>query len=579
MNPKQILIRSGIASILLGTVFFGLSLKRIDRTPLSGHALGFNAQSAHQMMATLSKEYPYRLPWHANKKKAADWIRQSLKSWGYTPRSMMFSEVIDGKTYNDLENIYVERKGTTHPNEIILLLGHYDTTDTTAEGAMDDASGVAVVMELARIFAKERTGRTVVFLLTDSEEFGAFWGARTFAKFFDRADQIVAAASFDFVAPEEQKAILLLADGLKSGYTPLWLREIALDSMRSIGGFEVLDFKNFMEFLERALLVPPADHGALLAEGIPAFNLVGQMENFAYQMAHYHHTNADVAEAMRPESFDTYGRSAERILRTLDEMPTIPKNFRNGSYWKITDHMYLEGWGVTVLHILAFIPLLLFSLARFRNEIRRRSRRDILRVFQNEAKNVLILLGSMLVGYGLMRLLPALKLLPYYEIFPATQKSKMLYNPDFLAILLVIGTIGVVYWATKKVFQAKSDTEGNTELRHAFHGVSIAFIIFLALIGNSYLAVLLLMPPAYLWHFIRTDQNPRKRRILNILLLLGGTITFMALAVVMSTVFHIGIVYWYVFLSVTYGLFSVYTVLLFLMVMSVMIRLLRQILR
>ena len=29
-------------------------------------------------------------------------------------------EVIDGKLYTDLENIYVEKKGTTHPDEIIL---------------------------------------------------------------------------------------------------------------------------------------------------------------------------------------------------------------------------------------------------------------------------------------------------------------------------------------------------------------------------------------------------------------------------------------------------------------------------
>jgi hypothetical protein len=73
-------------------------------------------------------------------------------------------------------------------------------------------------------------------------------------------------------------------------------------------------------------------------------------------------------------------------------------------------------------------------------------------------------------------------------------------------------------------------------------------------------------------------MRARKRledRILNILLLCGGTLTFIVTIIVLSTVFHIGIVYWYIFLSAAYGLFSAYAVVLFLMAVAVMIRLFR----
>jgi hypothetical protein len=577
LSPRHIIVRTSLVCALLGAIVFGLALKKIDPLPLSSAPLHFEARRAHTWMSQLAKGYPYRTTWSDARKQAGEWLKAEFKTMGYTPRSQYFSEVIAGREYSDLENIYVERRGKRKPEEIIVVMAHYDVVDTTIEGAMDDASGVGVVMELARVFAKEDPDRTLLFMATDSEEYGAFWGARAFARSFDRSNQIVAALNFDFVVPGRQTGILTLCDGLKNGFTPLWLREIAINSLHSLGlGIDVLDFRNAMEFIERALQIPPADHGPLLSEGIPAFNWVGQTDNFPHVMAHYHHTKHDLADALEVASFDPFGRGAERVIRSIDELPKIPDDFRNPSYFKLSRHLYLDGWAVTFLHILCFIPFLAFSIARFGKVVRDRPRGMLLSVLGNEAKNAGILLGSFLLGYTVMLLLPALKVITQYEIFPATQKSPILFSPNFLAMLLVIGAIIVVYFLFKKIFAEPEDDLAHSEIRHAFHTAFMAIVIFLAFLKNSYLAILLLLLPAYLWTFIRYSRRAQSR-VMNVALLLSGAITFVAMIFVMTTIFHIGAIYWYIFLSATYGLISAYTVVLAFMVFTVMIRIFRSI--
>lgn len=559
---------------VLGLVVFGLSLSRIEPLPVSRAENHFSEKAADAWMRKLAKGFPGRVSWSDSRRRAAVWLKDELRKMGYIPHSMMFSETIAGNLYTDLENIYVERPGTRHPEEIIVAMAHYDVTDTTQEGAMDDASGVGVVLELARLFAKEPTDRTLVFLLTDSEEFGAFWGARSFAASYEKADQIVATANFDFVAPGKQTGILTLCDGLKSGYTPLWLRELALDSLRSLNLTQVVDLNGVEEFIERAMLIPPADHGAFLAANIPAFNWVGQTSNFSYVMSHFHHTPHDVAEIMRPESFEAFGKGAERLIRSVSELPKVPKNFRDSSYWKLTERYYLPGWASFFLHLLAFLPFLAYSLAKFGKVFQSFKPKQVVSVIKNELKIILILLGSFLLGYALILMLPPLKIITQYETFPATQKSLILYNPNFVAILLVVGTILGVYWLFRNTFAHPDDSvdDSTVSIRHAVQSGLLALIILLAFMKNSYLAVLLLLPPAYFWTSIRA----RKRtdgKILNGIFVLAGAATFLATAILLGTIFHIGVFYWYLFLAAAYGLISVYSVVLFLMATAVMVRL------
>jgi hypothetical protein len=66
-------------------------------------------------------------------------------------------------------NLEVERRGTTRPDEIVVVGAHYDSV-MGCPGANDNGSGVAAVLELARLFVARETSRTVRFVLFVNEE-------------------------------------------------------------------------------------------------------------------------------------------------------------------------------------------------------------------------------------------------------------------------------------------------------------------------------------------------------------------------------------------------------------------------
>lgn len=66
-------------------------------------------------------------------------------------------------------NMYIERRGATRPDEIVILGAHYDTVPETP-GADDNASAVAVLIEAARLLSRRRFNRTVRFVAFACEE-------------------------------------------------------------------------------------------------------------------------------------------------------------------------------------------------------------------------------------------------------------------------------------------------------------------------------------------------------------------------------------------------------------------------
>jgi hypothetical protein len=78
------------------------------------------------------------------------------------------------------EEVYCTKIGSTRPDEMYIVAAHMDGLGYS-EGANDNASGVALVMELARIFSapEVRTDRSIRFALWNNEETGLN-GARAY---------------------------------------------------------------------------------------------------------------------------------------------------------------------------------------------------------------------------------------------------------------------------------------------------------------------------------------------------------------------------------------------------------------
>ena len=101
----------------------------------------------------------------------ADYIRREWSAQGYQVNSQ-FYETKGVKS----ENLEVIRMGKTRPGEIILVGAHYDTV-SGSPGADDNASGVAALLELTRLFSATETAHTLRFVAFANEEPPFFfWG-------------------------------------------------------------------------------------------------------------------------------------------------------------------------------------------------------------------------------------------------------------------------------------------------------------------------------------------------------------------------------------------------------------------
>ncbi|UCD37951.1 MAG: M28 family peptidase [Fidelibacterota bacterium] len=93
---------------------------------------------------------------------AGDYIKQTLAGYGLETYDQIYSET--GR------NIYAIQPGTVDPDRQYILCAHYDAV--TYYCADDNASGVAAVLEAARIFSTCRSNYTIIYALWDEEEVG-----------------------------------------------------------------------------------------------------------------------------------------------------------------------------------------------------------------------------------------------------------------------------------------------------------------------------------------------------------------------------------------------------------------------
>lgn len=118
---------------------------------------------------TLTTEFPNRNATDREQMASAGmWILLQFIEMGYDSRGTPTPALpVTGRAQD--VNIIAELPGTTHPDEIIVIGAHYDTEINTP-GADDNASGVAVMLELARRFANSPQPRTIRFIAFANEE-------------------------------------------------------------------------------------------------------------------------------------------------------------------------------------------------------------------------------------------------------------------------------------------------------------------------------------------------------------------------------------------------------------------------
>jgi len=132
-------------------------------------------------------------------------VERVLGDLGYPVTVQEFD--VQGVTVKNLE---AERKGNSVPEEVVVVGAHYDSI-IGSPGANDNASGVAGVLEMARLLADQPLPRTVRFVAFVNEEPPFFqtddMGSRVYAsRARRRGERIVAMLSIETIGYYSEEA-------------------------------------------------------------------------------------------------------------------------------------------------------------------------------------------------------------------------------------------------------------------------------------------------------------------------------------------------------------------------------------
>lgn len=113
--------------------------------------------------------------------KTARWAAAQLEGYGLEVKVRNYE--FENRQW---PNVIARLRGKMHPDEIIMLIAHIDSTSDNAyydaPGADDDGSGVAALLEIARNLQHARLNKTVMICLFSNEERGAR-GSKYFAQY------------------------------------------------------------------------------------------------------------------------------------------------------------------------------------------------------------------------------------------------------------------------------------------------------------------------------------------------------------------------------------------------------------
>jgi hypothetical protein len=256
-----------------------------------------------------------------------------------------------------ITNVIATLRGTASPERIYVVTAHLDSRVTDvmnatadAPGADDDGSGVAVVLELARVMAKRPSEATIVFATVTGEEQGLYGSAFMAAQYkaanadiqgMFSNDIVGASSAFDGTKPDPHR-VRLFVEGVPTSETAgqASIRQAVGGEndgpSRQLGRFAKLVAENdetdtqVWVIWRRDRYLRGSDHISFLAQGYPAARFTEPRENFNHE-----HNDVRVENGVQfgdlPEFLD-YGyitrvaKTNAAVLWSLAQAPGTPKN-------------------------------------------------------------------------------------------------------------------------------------------------------------------------------------------------------------------------------------------------------------
>ena len=262
-------------------------------------------------------DFGYRVPGTPDHAECRDFIRDTMKEFGYDVEYQEFTwngtqgtNIIARKAVSD---IYRNDTNATNDNaevQTLILGAHYDTRPYTGKhtlenipimGANDGGSGVAVLLELARVLTVHPVNLNIEFVFFDLEDSGILrfeyaQGSKVYAESLTdlQKETILGAVVVDMIGDADLN-IYFEKNSDQDMMDDIWKEA------------DKLDYKEFHHIHKYSVF---DDHVRLKNVGIPAVDII----DFDYE---YWHTQEDTLDKVSGDSLEKVGRVLERYIYTL----------------------------------------------------------------------------------------------------------------------------------------------------------------------------------------------------------------------------------------------------------------------
>ena len=286
-------------------------------------------------VAILAGEIGERNIWHPEAlQAAARYVEQSLTELGlacgrqeYELSVSPFNAPATESGHTTVANIDATQRGTIKDDEIVVVGAHYDSV-RGSPGANDNATGVAAVLEIARILKNERLPRTIRYVAFVNEEPPFFqterMGSVVYAKRCrQRNERVVAMITpetigcyFDEKGSQKYPALL----GMFYPKVGNFIAFVGESGAQALVERCVESFRRHTQFPSEGGAAPAAiegvgwsDHWAFSRQGYPALMIT---DTAPFRYPHYH-TTADTPDKV---DYDRTARVVAGIVRVVREL-------------------------------------------------------------------------------------------------------------------------------------------------------------------------------------------------------------------------------------------------------------------
>ena len=326
----------------------------------------FDAASAANLAEELASFYPVRLSGSDGAARASEWFRSQLEPYNLSVRTQPFAADVPGYGRLEMQNLVATVPGRS-PRRIVVM-AHRDDLGI-GPGAVDNASGTAALIVLARSFAspaavedpRQGPAHTLVFLSTDGGALGGYGAAHYAAT---EAEDVDAVINLDAIAGPGPTRLQLAGDRPRS---PGWtLVRTASARIAEQTGRPPKRPSAARQLLDLAFPYSLYEQAPFVGRGVSALTITTQGD--APEPAALD-TEARLRRLLATPRYGQLGGAAQTLIGSVDQGLEVTRGGPPSLYFGTRA---VRGWALQLVLVTALIPFFAVAVDLFAHCRRRR---------------------------------------------------------------------------------------------------------------------------------------------------------------------------------------------------------------